>query len=214
MSDDGTYHTVVDGETVDALAYVRGLFVSTVWEHSENASLRAVRNHPNALAAGDRIFLPARRNTARDARTGRTHVFRRKGVPSLLRIRVLDAGQPWSDTPWTLIVGDDEVADGVTDAEGMVECSLLPTMLSATLIVGMGDNEQQFDFTVGAIEPDDSIGGVQRRLANLGYYGGEITGELDTDTRLSLMALQRYYELPESGEADAATLGKLREVHG
>jgi peptidoglycan hydrolase-like protein with peptidoglycan-binding domain len=55
--------------------------------------------------------------------------------------------------------------------------------------------------------------GVQQRLNNLGFNAGSEDGEMNDATRKALAAFQKAAKLPETGEADAATLGKLASLH-
>ncbi|MFY0536198.1 peptidoglycan-binding domain-containing protein [Nannocystis pusilla] len=56
--------------------------------------------------------------------------------------------------------------------------------------------------------------GAQARLGQLGFYHGRVSGELDDATALALWGLQLREGLPATGELDAATQAKLRELYG
>jgi Putative peptidoglycan binding domain len=64
-------------------------------------------------------------------------------------------------------------------------------------------------YTYGNLLPDQVIANVQNALRVLGYYDGEITGSLDSATRLALANYQRDQGLLVTGAIDEATVATL-----
>jgi hypothetical protein len=125
---------------------------------------------------------------------------------------------------------------GRTDNDGIVSFPIPRDAERATLTVQVpappsdeeegsppplaGHTSMSWDLRIGALNPmleetsdPNYISAVQQRLNNLGYPCGEITGTLNRATREALLVFQRRFRLPESGEPDRATQGKLQELH-
>jgi hypothetical protein len=82
-------HRIQQGESIASLAYQRGLWTQTVWDHAENSVLKQARAERNALLPGDEVFLPEKTIKNESGATDQCHRFRRKGIPEHLRIRVI-----------------------------------------------------------------------------------------------------------------------------
>ena len=202
----GKRHIVARGESVESLAYAHGLFWETVWNAPENEELRRTRSDPNALLEGDVVYVPDRRPGTARCTTGRSHRFRRKGVPSVLRVRLLDNDQPRAAVTYTVEAGG-RTYSGTTDADGWLECSLMPDVGAG--ILRIDETGEELEFEVGTVRPADTLIGVQTRLRNLGFYGGSIDGEPGEDTRAALRSFQLRAGLTATGEADPATIEAL-----
>jgi peptidoglycan hydrolase-like protein with peptidoglycan-binding domain len=61
---------------------------------------------------------------------------------------------------------------------------------------------------------DDGVSGVQARLQNLGYYEGEVDGELGPETQDAIRAFQDDHALDATGEISADLLDALENKHG
>jgi peptidoglycan hydrolase-like protein with peptidoglycan-binding domain len=61
---------------------------------------------------------------------------------------------------------------------------------------------------------DEGLSGAQARLLNLGYYAGEVDGEMGPRTQAALRAFQEAHGLEVTGELDDETTSKLVEEHG
>ena len=122
----GVTRIICQGDTTEALAAAAGLLWQTVWDHPANATLRARRGAPNILLAGDALFLPERLSRSEPCSTARAHVFRRRGIPSELRIRCLDEEQlAYASVPYQL-VGEGLDLRGNLDAEGWLRVPIPP----------------------------------------------------------------------------------------
>jgi len=60
----------------------------------------------------------------------------------------------------------------------------------------------------GLMTPDAPMQ-LQRRLAELGYYSGEVTGELDEKTAAALVKFQGEHDLAKTGAPDRDTIEAL-----
>ena len=78
--------TIERGDTVVRLADAKGFFQDTIWNHANNAELKSQRTDSNVLAPGDRLYIPDLTPKTVAAVTDRQHVYRRKGIPAILRI--------------------------------------------------------------------------------------------------------------------------------
>jgi hypothetical protein len=94
MSSSGRTHRVQAGDSIASLAYENGLFWKTVWEHEKNAPLRKAGRDPCCLAPDDEVFIPDLRVEMRTVAVNQRHRFRRKGVPSVFRLRVYKSPPP------------------------------------------------------------------------------------------------------------------------
>ena len=141
----------------------------------------------------------------------RRHVFRRKGIPALFRLEVLEEGIPKANMKYTLTVNGVDLI-GVTDGEGVLQQYLPPNTRHGELLM---EDLTIIRLAFGDLNPSNEIVGVQNRLNNLGFSCGEggASGELDDGTRNALRLFQARMKLPQSGEADARTIQKLEEVH-
>ncbi|HYC91261.1 MAG TPA: peptidoglycan-binding protein [Thermoanaerobaculia bacterium] len=198
-------HIVQSGDTVESIAFTHGLFWETVWNADENAELRKLRE-PNILVPGDVVVVPAKRPGVVTVATGKLHRFRRRGVPSVLNVRLLDDGVPRAAVAWTVEAGGRTVT-GTTDADGWIHCYLMPDVKAGVLRLDATGESWEFD--IGNVAPPGTTEGVQTRLHNLGYYSGAITGRFDEATIEALRRFQRDAELPDTGAADEATVAKL-----
>lgn len=205
-------HTVKQGECMSSIAFAHGFFWQTVWSHADNAALKASRESPFVLKPGDVVNIPDLRVRTVDAATDARHVFRRRGVPAKLRLRLLEMDEPLADLPYVLTYGTTRV-EGRTSAEGVVEAYVPPDMPAARLTVGEGEAMRVYDIAPRNLNPVEEVDGLQARLTNLGYYGGPIDGELTAATISAIERFQRDHDLEATGKADEATRSALSDLH-
>jgi hypothetical protein len=87
MSED---YVVQAGDCISSIAFERGFFWETIWQHPQNAELRSRRKDPNILLAGDTVFVPDLELREHQAGTERRHRYMLRGAPAKLRLRVLE----------------------------------------------------------------------------------------------------------------------------
>src|SRR4051794_8878890 len=95
-------HTVQEGECTSSISFEHGFFWQTLWNHADNADLKASRESPFVLKPGDVVHIPELRQREVSAATGLRHTFRRKGVPAVLRMQLLEQKKPLAGLPYVL----------------------------------------------------------------------------------------------------------------
>jgi hypothetical protein len=208
------YHDVKQGDSLSSIADQYGFFWETLWNHPNNAALREIRKSPNVLMARDRIFIPEKTAKEESGSTGQIHTFRLKGIPVRLNFRLLDEeDQPRSGLRYTLSVDGKQAAAGVTPGDGLIFAVISPRAKTAQVVVHAAGGEEIYDFDIGHLNPPEFTSGIQARLKNLGYYLGEITGQMDEETGDALSQFQKDAGLPVTGEIDDTTRQALSDRH-
>ncbi len=187
----------------------RGFFPDTLWDHPANAELKALRKDGNVLLEGDVLFIPDLRDKAVPCDTGRRHVFRRRGVPEILKITLLRRGKPRADLPYELEIDGRVVASARTDAGGRLQHFIPPNAVRGRLVLGPSEG---YDLALGHLEPASTEPGARARLVNL-----DLLVRPDADAKAyeaALIELQIQNDLDPSGLLDAPTQAKLIDVHG
>lgn len=202
-------HTVSRGDSIPSLAHDHGHFWETLWNHPQNAELKALRKTPNILNPGDEVFIPELRLKDVSKGTDATHKFERKGVPAKIRMQLFMLGEPRKNEPYTLVL-DDETIEGTTDGDGFVEAFIRPNCRGGKLI--LTNTGEEIPISLGHLNPIDTVSGVRQRLSNLGFYCGD-GDEIDEATKIALSQFQGAHGLPKTGEIDDATRSKLQSLH-
>jgi hypothetical protein len=231
---------VVQGDSIESIAYAAGHAWETVWDAPENSELRELRKSPHVLLPGDVVFVPPLELKTESLATGRQHKLRRKSVPSQLIVRFLVDGEPRANAQYTFVC-DGVERTGSTDGDGWLRESVHPVAREAEVRFALEPEEQEEDdlapadddaepldedpeeeedeapteqvytFQLRHMDPSDTISGAQARLHLLGYGVNGIDGVLDEPTRAALSAFQEEHELDVTGELDDATQAKLVE---
>jgi len=198
------------GECIDSIAACHGLSWETLWNDPVNGDLRAKRESPNILQAGDEVGIPELRPKTEDAATEARTRFRRKGVPSRLRLVLVDSeGKVRSNVKCRLDV-DGHLSEIETDAQGLLKTTISPLARHGRLFVPSGDRELAYDLELGGLDPPDTASGARHRLENLGIHAGES----DEDLRRALLEYQRRAGLEPTGQLDETTVQTLQDEHG
>jgi len=205
-------HTVSSGDCISSIAFARGFFPDTVWNHADNADLKSEREDPNVLRPGDVVVIPDKTKKQVDKADKAKHRFKRKGVPDKLRLQILtENGDPVANRPYVLDL-DGALFNGSTDGDGVIERAVPPDAKRAKLTLENWPLE--YNLNLGHLAPADTLEGAQMRLNNLGYDCESTGGRLDEPTAKALRRFQGEKELDVTGELDQATIDKLKEVHG
>lgn len=204
-------HVVRPGEGLSSIADQYGLFPLTIWDHPDNADLRAAREDPDILAPGDCLFVPERRAKSIARPTDQRHRFLRRGVPALLRLQVFVGAELRANQPYSLII-DGAARGGVTDGDGVLQVDIPPR--SQRAILEIGPDNHRFEIRLGHIDPITTLPGVRTRLHNLGFPCGSATDPADRDLHAALRAFQRFADLAETDDwRDPATRDALLRLH-
>jgi hypothetical protein len=203
-------HVVSPGDTIVSIAEEYGFLSSTIWDHPQNAALKAKRKSPNILYPGDEVFIPEKELKYESRSTGAKHNFQVKGEPNRLKLQLMRMGKPRANEDYVLNI-DGKITMGKTDGSGYIDQVIPRDARSGTLMLKGG--KEKFPVRIGHLDPIDQITGVQQRLNNLGFNCGPEDGELNDRTRAALAAFQKKHKLTESGEPDAATKAKLGSLH-
>ncbi len=205
-------HLVKQGECIVSIAHRYGLFPETVWDDPKNTELRQQRENPGVLLPGDIVHVPLKRRREESCATEQRHRFRRKGVLQTLRLRLTQDGEARANEPYALRI-EGEWLEGETDEAGWLEQTVPPDARSGELL--LQDGEEVHPIRLRALDPVDTLSGVQSRLHNLGFLAGEATGEPDDETEEAIRAFQKKHDLSENGRFDDTDLQpKLEEEHG
>ena len=79
---------------MNSVAFERGFFWQTLWDHPNNARLKQTRKDPDVLLEGDILHIPDKREKQESAATRRHHRFRKRGTPAKLRLVLLRPKKP------------------------------------------------------------------------------------------------------------------------
>ena len=203
-------YRVKEGDGTTKIAFNRGLFPDTIWNHPENAKLKSLRDHPDILKTGDVVFIPDKREKKVERQTGKKHKFRRKGVPAITVIQFFVADVPRSNQKYKLVVNGKTIK-GTTDEDGRLKEYVPPDIEKADLT--FEEDGQKYELRFGTLDPISETKGLQTRLKNLGYDCGKIDGSVGEKTRAALTRFQNRFGLEETGKIDEITSKKLAEFH-
>ncbi|MFA6045734.1 MAG: peptidoglycan-binding protein [Phycisphaerales bacterium] len=214
-------YVVQQGDHISKIASDHGLRLwETIWNHPDNAELKAKRVNPNVLLPGDELEVPEREEREENCATGQRHRFQAKTDGLVLRVKTLDFGQvPVANAEATLwIAGDFEHLN--TDGNGMIEKPLplnategrlrvVAETLAGTLDVPLG---------IGELDPVDEVTGQIGRLNNLGYDAGEVEPPADAIAKERLKSAIEEFQCDQGLKVDGIcgpnTQKKLKEAHG
>ncbi len=134
--------------------------------------------------------------------------------PHALRLTLkTPAGEPLCEARFELRIEGEEPLEGELDGEGRLEAPLPAGATEGELRVWQGD-VLALEARVQLRAPDsvDALTGGQARLAKLGFAPGALDGELGPRMQSVLRGFQRAHGLAVTGDYDAATKDKLREL--
>ncbi|HBY58182.1 MAG TPA: hypothetical protein DEH78_00060 [Solibacterales bacterium] len=205
-------HRVQKGDCIASIADKYGHFWGKVWQYGPNAQLKNLRKNPNVLMDGDVVVVPEKAPGEKDAATDQLHTYRRKGVPSKVRLRMMAHDKPRRDIDWTFDV-DGKTHRGKTDGDGYLSLPVPPGVQRGVLKLYVDNLVEEHTINLGYLNPITEVTGIQQRLRNLGIECPE-SGAMDEDTKNALNEFRAKYELEPADGPDQATIDKLKEVHG
>lgn len=124
------------------------------------------------------------------------------------------AGEPLAGKRYEVTFGGQRLT-GTTDGEGKVKESLPLGTTKLEVAVWPDDRTtQRHQIDLVEMPPASEMEGAQVRLKNLGYYQGDVHGELDKATQNALRQFQQAFDLEPTAELDVDTQNKLTERNG
>ena len=126
-------HNVVPGDCFSSVAGRNGLEnYKVLYDHGDNAAIKALRTNPNQLERGDVIAVPPPA-PPEPAASNKTHKFQLPRHPVKLRLLLLDSAEaPVKGQKWTL-ASDRLNVTGTTPASGLIELELPADVTELTL---------------------------------------------------------------------------------
>jgi hypothetical protein len=211
---------VGENQTTSSLALEKGFFWKDIWEHGQNSALKEKRKDPNVLFAQDDIFVPEKVTKTVDKASESEYVFKRKGEPSKLKMKLLALDKPRANEDYVLKI-EGKLIKGTTDGDGKLEHFIPGTAKSAQLI--FKDGKEIHNLTLGGLDPIELGTGIVQRLNNLGYKtggssikSGALAKDAFTDTKnvskKIVNAIKRFQadnELEQTGKLDDQVLSLL-----
>ncbi len=202
--------TVSLGDSITSIAKENGFFWETIWNHGNNAALKAKRKDPNVLFEGDEVFVPELEIKEESRGANARHPFKLKGQQVKFKLQLLMMGEPRANEPYTLVV-DGKPLQGTTGGDGKLEHVVPANAKMGTLKLRGG--KEEYPVRIGHLNPIDTISGAQQRLNNLGFNCGAEDGEMNDTFKAALTAFQNKHKLNATGDLDGATKAKLEECH-
>lgn len=204
-------HAVKQNETLFTIARQHGFRNwRVIYEHPNNGRLRKLRPDPMVLAPGDSVFVPDKEPSEFNNATGRSHRFRLHAPKCFVSVNLQDeTGAPYRRCKYELSVAG-QTLQGLTSDAGLVCHEVRDDVREAELTLWTDPEDpshvSRWTLQIGALDPIDTVSGVQSRLNNLGYPVGEITGAMNDATRAALRDFQQSlgYD-PPTGEIDDQT---------
>lgn len=203
-------HETTDGDHLSRVAATHGRRAyRAIWEHGENAALRASRHTPHVLAPGDRVFVPAVIMREVERPTEQRHRFRATLSSLVLRVR----RQHWDGSgivePPTGVTRDGKPVEFAVQGE-VVTVPIEP--LTTRCVFTKAGSEVSLQ--IGFLRPVDSVPGFRERLNNLGYRAGDSDDARQLDIRSAVEEFQCDQQLSIDGKCGPVTQQRLLKVHG
>ncbi|MBL8963477.1 MAG: peptidoglycan-binding protein [Phycisphaeraceae bacterium] len=205
-------HTVQAGDCINSIAKQHGFFPDTIWNHPQNSELKNQRLDPNVLDVGDVVHIPDLQEKTESGAVEKRHTFRRKGVPSKLRLTLKKNGEPRANEDYTLDI-DGHVITGKTDSQGTLEHPIPPDAVQG--ILTLKKTGEKFTLKLGVLDPYDTVIGAKQRLKGLGFFhGSEGDDSKDDGFTSALKTFQGDRGMEPTGEFDGQTKDEIKSAFG
>jgi LysM repeat protein len=213
-----TTYTIQPGDYLAKIAEAHGFFdMQTIWQHAENAALRAQRDNPNVLLPGDKLHIPDKVQRIETKPTDQAHRFTVKRSKNLLRLVLEDLyGKPVAHANCELTV-DGKVYPVVSGGDGKIEQAIPLKASQAQLTVKDGETALKgvtLEIQIGHLDPVAERSGQVARLSNLGYFLGALDADDAMAFRSAVEEFQCDHGLTVDGDCGGQTQAKLLSVHG
>ena len=206
-------YTVRQGDCALSIAARHGVSWNDIWNHASNQELSNKRS-PNVLKPGDVVSVPSPPDErAFHVGTSQKHRFRSRQSMVKLRLHLLSTKDTvHAGVKYTLRLGDAELV-GSTDNNGYLDQDIPATATHAKLVLHLKLGDEELELLMGALDPLETISGIQGRLSHLGYNISDISGTITEETHDAIYDFQEDNELEVSGNIDEPTLQRLRQLH-
>lgn len=217
-------HTVKDGEFLAGIAARFGFHtIEPIWDHPDNAALKDKRKNPSVLLAGDVLVIPDLEIKQVDAATGQAHAFEAKTGTVILNLKLEDTNaKALAERDCAIQIGDSGSGQVpplplTTDKNGKITQKIPSSATDGLVVVTKIEGEpadRTFRLVIGGLDPVATVGGMQARLNNLGYFAG-FTKKDEPQLRWAIEEFQLDHGIKPNGDpTDAKTQQKLAQVHG
>ena len=208
-----TKHTVEQGECFSSIAKEYGFLEKMLWNYPANAELKAKRKNSNVLMPNDIITIPDKDSGEEQASTEQKHVYKVKEERVKLQIHFLRKDEPRAGIKFSLIVGG-QIIESKTDGDGWLREKIPAAAKTAKLLLIPGTkDEEEYELLLGHLDPIEEDSGVNGRLSNLGFFFGSDEDQDEEAVKYALEGFQNKNGLTQTGEADAATINKLKQIY-
>ena len=206
-------HVVTQGECLARIAASYAIDWRKIWQHGKNADLRDKRKDPGILLPGDEVFVPTFTAYETDKPTGAVHRFRIRRDEVVVKLRLLFLDQPRANEACVILAGGRRLSR-TTDGDGQLEFPVAHDLASCTLVFGEGTaDEERMLVSLGRLDPTDTVEGMQARLRNLGFYGGDVDGIAGPRTKAAAAAFAAAHQVSDAPDS-AGFAARLAAVHG
>jgi N-acetylmuramoyl-L-alanine amidase len=204
-------HKVKQGDCSSSIAFEKGFFVDTIWNHPNNKELKEKRKDPNVLMPGDIVFVPDKRLKEVSEATNNVYKYKCKNTPEKLKLQFFKADEPRANEDYELEI-DGLKFSGKTDSQGRLEQSIPPSAAKGQIrLLKDGDT---YDLLLGNLDPYDEVTGVQGRLRHLGFYFGSIDGKITAELEHAIQEFQITKDIEPDGELNGPTIDALKAAFG
>ncbi len=222
MADKMRPYVVHQGDHLTKIAFKHGFDPDEVWNHEANAGLRALRPLPDQLYPGDVVQIPVGKKTGLPVGAAETNVYRATVPTTKMTLIFEEDGEPLatelcevSGLPGTT---PEKPAEFTTNSFGALELEI--PILVRELEVYFPAENALFAIGVGDMDPDSEMGGIAKRLENLGLVVDmdDELGEVDDLPRTTAVheataLFQHLHDLEPTGTLDDATTTTILDEH-
>src|SRR5690349_12704101 len=120
------------GDCIHSIAFEKGFFPDTLWNHADNKNLKNLRKDPHVLLPGDIVSIPDKRLKEISKPAESRHRFRRKGVPKQMRVQLAEGTNPLKNTQCKVNVAGREF-EATSDGDGWLKIPIPPNASSAKI---------------------------------------------------------------------------------
>jgi N-acetylmuramoyl-L-alanine amidase len=211
-------YKVKQGDRLPTIARENGFARwQTIWDFAGNTALKELRGNAHILFPDDEVSIPTKLSRKAEVQGGNAE-YVVQSAPEMLRVRFAEAEAMDGDPVMYRATPDagSDMFEGELAEDGTIEIELPPDTTQVIVELYNGDSDDPFvtyEFDVGTMDPLSENNGIQARLANLGYYDGEIDGDAGDVTKSAIARFRLEYGLSVSDAIDADLENALAWVH-